>query len=427
MFAWAFPPRAGPDVIRTLKQVKYLSSEGLESVVVAGPARQRGLPTDATLSRDVPAGSVVVRAREIPLHYAVWSLDALLRRARVPIRPLSEALWPDADVGWLAASVAQGLRAARGAGVGVLYSTAGRMTAHLAALIVHRLTGLPWVADFHDSWALHPTYPVQWRASSYPRLVRAGAALERRVVAEASRTTVACESISLVGMSPGDPRRVVIYNGVDPDDLESASSNSRMPEPRRLRLSHVGSLREWRDPTPVLAAIRDLIEQGRIDRTRFELRVVGDVDLSRRRFDSLPVTFTGHVPHQLALAEMMSASALLLYQPADVPGVTSKVYEYLACGRQVLCVAHPENHAYRLVQELGGGWCADVRDPAEVRGALEQMVCDWRRGGLAPDPSVRDEVLRRFSHPRLAADLAVVLREATDGHRAGTLSTFGRP
>jgi glycosyltransferase involved in cell wall biosynthesis len=113
---------------------------------------------------------------------------------------------------------------------------------------------------------------------------------------------------------------------------------------------------------------------------------------------------------------MMSASALLLYQPADVPGVTSKVYEYLACGRPVLCVAHPDNHAYRLVQELGGGWCADVRNPAEVRGALEQMVRQWRRGGLAPDPSVRDEVLRRFSHRRLAADLAVVLREATEAH-----------
>ena len=308
-------------------------------------------------------------------------------KAARAIRPLSEALWPDADVGWLAASVVQGLRAARGAGVGVLYSTAGRMTAHLAALIVHRLTGLPWVADFHDSWALHPTYPVQWRAAAYPRLVRAGAALERRVVAEAARTTVACESIRLLGISPGDPRRVVICNGVDPDDLESASSNSRMPESRRLRLSHVGSLREWRDPTPVLAAVHDLIEQGHIDRGRFELRVVGDVSPSRRGFESLPVTFTGHVPHGRALAEMMSASALLLYQPADVPGVTSKVYEYLACGRPVLCVAHPDNRAYRLVQELGGGWCADVRDPAQVRGALEQMVRQWHRGRLAPDPS----------------------------------------
>ena len=259
---------------------QFLGSEGFDSIVVAGPARQRGLPTDATLSRGVAAGQRwfgPARSRSL----CRVELDGLLRRAHVPMRPLSEALWPDADVGWLAGSVVQGLRAARGGGVGVMYGTAGRMTAHLAALIVHRLTGLPWVADFTTTGRFIP--PAQFsrgiRLSPVgPRWCGAGASSYCRGCSHDR----ACESVRLLGVSPGDPRRVMICNRVGPDDLESACSDIRVPESRRLRLSHVGSLREWRDPTPVLAAVHDLIEQGHIDRGRFEVRVVGDVSLGRR-------------------------------------------------------------------------------------------------------------------------------------------------
>ena len=348
----------------------------------------------------------------MPLNYAAWTIDEVLRRVGLSTKPLAQALWPDADVGLADGSGGRRSEGGTPREPQVLYSTAGRMTAHFAALIVHRLTGLPWVADFHDSWALHPTYPVQWRASSYPLLIRAGAALEDRVVSEASRTTLACDSIRLLGLPPEDPRRVVLRNGVDPDDLNSVAATRPRVETDHLRLSHVGSLREWRDPSPVLFAVRDLIDKGAIDRSSFELRVVGKVELGRKQFDTLPVTFTGHLNHHRALAEMMSASALLLYQPSDVPSVTSKVYEYLASARPVLCVAHPDNRAYRLVRELGGGWCADVRDPAGVRQALEDVIVEWRRSGLPPRPAVREETLRRFSHRRLAGQLAAVLRES---------------
>lgn len=412
IFAWAFPPRGGPDAIRTHKQVKYLSAGGFDSIVVAGPPRHANLPTDTTLRRDVPHGTIVLRARELPLSYAASSLDELLRRACVQVRPLSDGLWPDANVGWLAAAVVQGLRAIRRTRPRILYSTAGRMTAHLAALIVHRLTGLPWVADFHDSWALHPTYPAHRRASSYPLLIRAAERLERRVVTDASRTTIACDSIRLLGLPEGDPRRVVIRNGVDLEDLASISTTSPALPPDRLRLSHVGSLKRWRNPAPILQAVRELIDVGSLDRNQFELRVVGHVELNASQFDSLPVFFTGHVHHQRALAEMRSASALLFYQPSDVPSVTSKVYEYLASGRPVLCVAHPENRGYRLVRELRGGWCADVRDPDQVRRAVKHMINDWRRGTLGAAPGVRQEILRRFSHQDLAAQLAAVLLDA---------------
>ena len=104
----------------------------------------------------------------------------------------------------------------------------------------------------------------------------------------------------------------MISNGIDPDDL----GLDQPPESQqRFRLSHVGTLYGARDAAPVFAAIRDLMAQGRLDRDRFEVRIVGHANLRNADLDSMPVTRIDYVDHQRAMAEMTDASALLFYQP----------------------------------------------------------------------------------------------------------------
>lgn len=404
MFAYYFPPLGGGGVQRTVKHVKYLPAEGFDSIVIAGGQRGFFL-RDATLNRDVPPGTIVHRARALPLQQAQWKLDGLLRRAGLPTRPVNEALWPDGLVGWLPAAVWHGLRAVRAHRPDVLYSTSAPTTAHLAALILHRVTGLPWVADFRDGWSLHPL-----ANEAFPPMPRASAALERTIIAEASYTTVVDESVHLLDLSADDSRRVIIRNGVDPDDL--ALDSAPEPEPDRFRLSYIGSFYGKHDGAPVFAAIRDLIGRGVLDATRFELRIVGHASIDRAKLDGLPINFIGYVDHRRAVAEMASASALLFSLPPGHPGSSGKIYEYLTAGRPVLCVANPDNLAYRLVEDLGAGECVDARDPSEVALALEGLIADWKHGTLTVDRGVRDEALRRFSRRKLAGDLADVLRAA---------------
>jgi glycosyltransferase involved in cell wall biosynthesis len=413
MFAYYFPPLGGSGVQRTLKYVKYLPSEGFGSIVVAGRPRWLSLVRDPTLSRDVPSGTVVARARTLPLQVAQGKFDGLLRRAGLPTRAARAALWPDELVGWIPAAVWHGLRAIRARRPDVIYSTSLPATCHLAALIVHRLTGLPWVADFRDAWTFDPG-PES--SASHPP-ARAVAALERTVIAEASYTTVACDSIQLLDLRTDDHRRVVILNGVDPDDLGEGATAARRPEPDRFRLSYVGSFYGEHDGSPVWTAVRDLIARGKVDPSRFEVRIVGRANVDLSKFDSLPVTLTGYVDHERAIAEMASASALLFSLPPDHPGASGKIYEYLTSGRPVLCVAAPDNRGYRLVRELGAGECADPRDPSAVVQALERMVSEWQQGTLGVDPEVRDEALRRFSRRKQAGDLAAVLGAAIAEHR----------
>ena len=133
------------------------------------------------------------------------------------------------------------------------------------------------------------------------------------------------------------------------------------------------------------------------------------------------MTFVDYVDHRRAIAEMAQASALLFYQPPPSRGSSGKIYEYLGSGRPVLCVADPDNLAYRLVDELGGGVCADARDVPAISRAIERLVGDWERGTQTVAPGARDEALRRFSRRTLTAELAGVLRMAITptGSRGG--------
>ena len=110
---------------------------------------------------------------------------------------------------------------------------------------------------------------------------------------------------------------------------------------------------------------------------------------------------------------MAAADVLLFYVPAINRGPSGKIYEYLASGRPILCVAGVDNGASRLVEELsagtlGGAW-GPSGDRVCDRAALSAVGSD---DNLGVSPDVRTETLRRFSRPALARQLASVLEAA---------------
>jgi glycosyltransferase involved in cell wall biosynthesis len=410
MFAYYFPPLGGSAVQRTLKYVKYLPRHGYDPTVITG--RPRWLPElrDDRLARDIPESAVVVRARTMPLALIQGKLDGLLRRAGISSRLVAGALWPDELVGWVPAAVWHGLRVIRERRPAVMFSTSLPASSHLAALIVHRMTGVPWVADFRDSLTYDPG-PEYTRARPPLRVI---SMLERRVVAEAAYVTVACDTIRLVDVERNDRRRIFIPNGFDPDDWTQDVLGASTPSVNRFRLSYVGSLYGSRHGSPVFDAVKELADRGCITPETFEMRIVGHVTLGDMDRQGVAVSATGFVDHARAVAEMLSATALFFHQPPEQLGASGKIYEYLASGRPILCVAHPDNAAFRLVRELGAGECADVRNPAAVASGLERLVERWKAGTLGSGEDVRREARLRFSREKLASDLAELFRECVE-------------
>ncbi len=410
VLSFHFPPSGGGGVQRTLKHVKYLSHDGIEATIIAA---QDAFPLgDESLLAELPASAKVVRTGELRSPDVQEALQGMLRLGGLPPAPEAATLWPDVRAGWLVPAVAEGLRAIEGERPSVIYSTHPPATAHLAALILHRVTGTPWVADFRDAWTLDPLFAAY--GASLPAFGAARNSLERTITAEASFVTVADDSMDLRDLPVNAPRRVTIANGVDPDDFVGRIPVSAAPDSSRFRLAHVGTLHHARDGASLFQALRHGVETGVLDADKLDVRLVGwatpTVDVPR----DLPITATGYVTHAESIAEMLSASALLFYEEAERKAVTGKIYEYLATGVPILCVASPDNLGARLVQELDAGVCVDVRDHAAIADKIAELQSAWAQGRLRTRSSVRDEVLRRFSRRDRAIELAALLRQAAE-------------
>jgi glycosyltransferase involved in cell wall biosynthesis len=93
----------------------------------------------------------------------------------------------------------------------------------------------------------------------------------------------------------------------------------------------------------------------------------------------------------------------------SLPG---KLFEYLATGRPVLAFSPPGGEVDRLLAETRGGWCA----PHDDANAMERLLMEaWetreaRRASFAPDW----EAIARYERPRLAGELAELLRSRLD-------------
>ena len=86
-------------------------------------------------------------------YLAIRSTSLRLQRLRAFV------LWPDGGLGWVPFAFFAAMRAVRRDQPEVVFSTSAPYGAHLVALLVSRLTRLPWVADFRDEWASTRTSP----------------------------------------------------------------------------------------------------------------------------------------------------------------------------------------------------------------------------------------------------------------------------
>lgn len=203
-------------------------------------------------------------------------------------------------------------------------------------------------------------------------------------------------------------RMQAVTMGVAPALLEWAVTHQAQVVPGRvLYLGTLAAARRLETLIEAFAAIAAEFPQA-------ELWMVGDGDLPQER-EALQqraaalglaerVRFTGFVPMQEAWRLTASAAVCVSpFHPHPVLRSTSptKLLEYLALGRPVLCNAHPEQS--RITAESGAGLCVDwsVADFAEgLRRLLADPAAAEAMGRRGPAWVAAN---RRYD--RIAADL----------------------
>jgi glycosyltransferase involved in cell wall biosynthesis len=403
MIAFHFPPyQGGSGVHRTLKFVRYLPDFGWEPIVL-------------TATPNVYPNTGQDQLAEIPKQVLVKRAFALDARRHLSIRgsyPKFLAL-PDRWSSWWFGGVASGLRLIRRYRPSCIWSTFPIATAHLIALTLHKVTGLPWVADFRDTMTeeKYPADPSTWKIYRW---------IEERTVAACSLAIFTAPG-ALTMYAKRYPEVLdsgwkTIFNGYDEEDFAEIDSIpvARAGSRRPVVLLHSGVLySSERNPDAFFSALRDLRAGKHVAPRdlKIVLRGCGDEDRYRRKICDLGISdlvfIEKPIPYRAALREMMAADGLLVFQAANCnQQIPAKIFEYFRARKPILALTDPIGDTAGLMRAARLDSTVSLESVKEIRAGLVKFLDQIQNGKTVFPP---DEMISRYSRKQSAKELSVLL------------------
>lgn len=405
LIAFHFPPQAASSGIqRTLSFSKHLGRHGWEPVVLSAHPRAYSQQNPSQLA-SVPAQLVVRRA---------FALDAK-HHLGIKGRYLGILALPDRWISWCLGAIPAGLSLIREYKPQVIWSTFPISTAHLIGLALHRLTGLPWIADFRDPM-LQATYP--------------SSGMQRRLYAWIERQAITrCHAAVFTTYSARDAYRQrfshlaadkfhVIENGYDEDGFSAdAPPAPRQGTQGRLTLVHSGVLyQDGRDPSPFLHAVAKLKELGQVsaEQLRIVLRAPGDTDAITAMVAQAGVgdivEVAPPVPYRTALEEMLAADGLMVFQGTPFnTQIPAKIYEYFRARKPILGLV---DLAGETARALGAAGFPDLAQMDSTEAIVPVLGGFIEKIGNVQATIASEELIRSSSRQHRASELAKIFYRA---------------
>ena len=291
---------------------------------------------------------------------------------------------------WALPAAVLGAKLVRRGEVGLVYSTGGVFSAHLAGWWLKRRTGCRWIAEVHDP-LVFPGRAVRSRQDRF--LAR----LEGRICRDADLawwfTDGALEAARLRHPELGE-RGIAVLPGAEPPVVHI--DFIRGP---KCVIGHFGSLSPTRSFAPTLRALAALLESRPELRALLRVEVygsaldpaatqlletlaLGDVVLPIGRLEFDPLTGLSGRARVMQRMQQMDVLLMLHGDTAECPQyIPSKLYEYFWARRPVLALTHCNAQLDELVT-THGGWVAPSTDALAFEAALGRVVDHWRAGTL---------------------------------------------
>ena len=264
----------------------------------------------------------------------------------------------------------------------VIYSTGGTASAHIAAGIISRLTGLPWLAETQDPLV----HDYGWRRGRRVKAVYEW--LEKFICRNADAflflARSARENMAARAGMPGCGK--VIYPGANPTMFQGGLYEKG----EYFRFAHFGTLNGTRNLIVFLKALRLLIDDGKIDKEIIKVDVYGSLDGGSKKaakelgLDDV-LTHHGVVPRKEALIIMQKTDCLLLIQNTiffSSETIPSKVYEYMLTGRPILGFVHHNEELNSMLQK-SGNFPVPADQVEKAAEAVERIITLFKDSSLS--------------------------------------------
>jgi hypothetical protein len=338
LFAYYFPPENESGAARPARFRKYLAREGCLSHVISRRCTKKGDEARHEPQAQPPAPGA------LPV-----TLSRFVQRV---VLPYNDAL------PWVPHAISAARSVVERQNIRVVLSTSPPVSTHIAAMLLKRRAGLPWVADFRD-----PLYGNLTRTGL--RALFCDSVLERAIFNEADALIANTDEVAETWRKryPAHAHKIsVIYNGFDPDEpvspLPAGENGKRI-------ITHAGAIYGGRDPGLLLASTRRLIEQNRLSASSFLICLIGQFEreslASAELFDwhqargCLELS-SGALPKAEADDAVARSEYLLLLdnnRHGASPQVPAKLFHYIRLGRFILALTPKRSPTSRILAQSG--------------------------------------------------------------------------
>lgn len=363
MIAFHFPPQAGSSgVQRTLNFVKYLPSYGWTPTVLSAHPRAY-LQRSNDLLDSIPSQTSVVRS---------FALDAAVNFSIKKKYPGILAV-PDRWSSWWLSGVYHGWKIIKNEKPSLIWSTYPIATAHLIAATLHRLTGLPWIADFRDPMisGKNPSQMLQRKAVQW---------IEKFAIRNANQCVFTTEKTAqkyIANYPEFSYKFVVIENGYD-EDIFSRKLYENSENGEHVLFLHSGVIYpEDRDPSHFLKALKNLnlANEGAVKKIKVRFRASQNEIALAQLVESLGmqsmVEILPSISYADAIEEMHRADLLLVFQGKNFNDqIPAKIYEYIRTGRSILALVDPAGDTARKLSEFKAPIIANIDSSKDIESAL---------------------------------------------------------
>ncbi len=379
MIAYHFPPtQVSSGIQRTLKFADYLLAyEWKAQILTVTPKAYNRICNNQV--QEIPKEIVVERS---------LALDTS-RHLAFKGRYLSYMALPDRWVSWCLTGTLSGLKLIRRFQPKIIWLTYPIATAHLLGLILHRISGIPWIADFRDPMT-EEDYPV---APTQRKIYRW---IERQTIKHCSRAVfTAPGAIRMYSERyPEIPqsRWRLIANGYDEENFTRAERSEAYAQAlanksEQIVLLHSGILYpSERDPSQFFAALAELKQSGKICKGQFKviLRATGHDDFHSRLIakNGLQdiIFLESSIAYETALAEMLTVDGLLIFQATNCNHqIPAKIYEYLRARRPILAFTDPEGDTAKLLLNAGLSSIAALDNKNAITSLIANFIDKFDR------------------------------------------------
>jgi len=398
MISYYWPPCGGPGSLRPVKFSKYLPEFGITPVILT----RKNI---AYHSIDSELGSnlkdmKIVKTESLDPARVLYLMGMRIYHPKKWHKSVKTAInIPDNKLPWFPFAYGAGIRI----DCDHIFVTAPPFSSFIIAYYLAKRTGKPLILDFRDAWLEYPFMPYKGR-------IKRGIVShwERKLTAYASLIITVDDNIKkiLVKRYPHITDKIsVIPNGYDPDDFIITE------KPDTFTISHLGTIREERNPRYVLQAVEELIFENKIQENEIRIKFIGHIEdaylneIKNYKFSKI----LGHLSYRRALKEFCSSHLALMITTGNTYFFPSRQNEYLASGLPILVCGRSKG--IHLLEEAFNkgypGWICDFRNVEEIKHKIYRIYQDFKKNII-----IKGETpYRGFTRKNLTKKLAELIRQ----------------